>query len=57
MYEIDKFNQTFEKIRDIIHRIGAVYEDLYTLFDYYFNDKNFCVLEEGIYKDIISLLK
>ncbi len=40
-------------MRDIIQRIGAVYEDLYTLFDFYFSDRIFNILEDGIYKDII----
>jgi hypothetical protein len=39
IYAGDKFNETFAQTREIIHRLGAVYEDLYTLFDYYFYEQ------------------
>jgi len=40
-----------------IHRLTAIYEDLYTLFDYYFADGMEDQIENQIYKEVIKLIK
>ncbi|CAD8122918.1 unnamed protein product [Paramecium sonneborni] len=54
IYQGSNFNQTFNEIDSNIHKLTAIYEDLYTLFDYYFKNKN--IVDNRIYRQVIELI-
>lgn len=57
IFEGSSFNDTFGVIKENAHRVTAIYEDLYTLFDYYFADNTYDLLQNVTYREIIKLIK